>query len=77
MLPRIKAWASYIAEVCKKSTFIKDFILIKKTEKNIKMNKQFPAFGDKVDESEICSKQYQLRLIGLLEGWKLGTWPIL
>lgn len=39
------------------------------------MNKQFLGFGDKVDDSENCSKQYQLRLIGLLEGWKLGSVP--
>ena len=35
------------------------------------MNKQFLAFGDKVDDSKNCSKQYHLRLIGSLEGWKL------
>ena len=48
-----------------------------KTENNIKMNKQFLAFGDKVDDYKSCSKQYQLRLIGSLEGWKLGSWPVL
>ena len=41
------------------------------------MNKQFLAFGDKVDDYKSCSKQYQLRLIGSLEGWKLGSWPVL
>lgn len=41
------------------------------------MNKQFLVFGDKADDSENCSKQYQLRLIGLLEGWKLEIHPIL
>ena len=30
-----------------------------------------------IDDYKNCSKQYQLRLIGSLEGWKLGSWPIL
>ena len=61
-----------MAEVCRKVSSIKNSIFIKnKTEYNIKMNKQFLAFGDKVDDSKNCSKQYHLRLIGSLEGWKL------
>jgi hypothetical protein len=34
------------------------------------MDRQFLAFGDKIDDSKKCSKQYQLRLISLLGGWK-------
>lgn len=52
-------------------------LFLQKNWKQHKMNKQFLAFGDNVDDSENCSKEYQLRLIGLHESRKLGSRPIL